>query len=146
MEADYQRADNPFRDIDYEVIFTGVCVMVIVFILALGDDDCDYKLKIWLLVKGVALTFRLSLKGACFHNNQDSWFKIVILLIKLFSIAWIAVGLFWLVEEDTPGCYWDSVIYTGVLAFIIMFLVGAAGFLLMFIVAIFALNRAQREE
>lgn len=144
MEIDYQRDDNGFKNIDYDALFTAICSVIILTILGSSTDSCDQYLRAWLFIKGMVLIFRLAIKSG-FHDYQlDAWHKIVLALIKVFSVAWICVGIYWIDVEEK--CDSSSILYIGICAFIVMFSFGLLVFIAIFIVALCALRRNTRED
>ena len=143
MESEYHREGFSFKSIDYDALFSAFCLFIIVLILGLTDGDCDAPLREWLTVKGTVLILRLAIKSGFFIHNEDSWFKIVMLVIKLFGIAWIITGIVWVWNEQT--CYNDwSSLYVAVLWFIAMFIAGFIVFIAGFFVACVIIRRTRQ--
>ena len=134
------------RSIDYDALFTALCTWVIIFIIGYTtEEDCDMPLRGWLIIKALSLVFRLCIKSGFARYSDDTWFKILIISIKVFSVIWICVGMYFVWTEKK--CYdgWTS-LYIGVLSFIIAFIIGFCFILIIFIVAYVLLRRTKVEN
>jgi hypothetical protein len=142
----YTGEQTEYKAVDFDALFTAFCLCAILAILELTPTRglCTQPFVLWFSLKALTLILRLALKAGFPQYSSRSWFKLLLALIKLFSICWIIYGITMLVLED--HCTTDDTFYLGVLGFIIVFAVGAVVLFAVFVLTYLSLKASDEDE
>ena len=135
-----------YKAVDFDALFTAFSLCTILAILELTPTRgfCTQPFVLWFSLKAFTLILRLAFKAGFPQYTGCNWFKLVLALIKLFSICWIVYGIVMLILED--HCTTNDTFYLGVLGFIIIFGVGAVVLFAVFVLTYLSLKNSDQDE
>ncbi|OMJ72620.1 hypothetical protein SteCoe_28896 [Stentor coeruleus] len=131
------------KSIELDALFSYARSALILFIIFYtATDSCEEPLREWLLIEATVLMFRVGIIASFSVYSQTMCYKLIIMIIKVFSFIWVLFGIYWTSDENQCENSWT---YYAVIGLILIFLSGIFIFIVALAVACYFV-RANKSE